>query len=764
MSETSTVPQPEPADDSDALELPLEQIETVSGETLSLKPFDLLQNPVWIYDVQRLRVLWANQAALPLWNATSRQELQKRSYSGISEATRIHLQNYLRQFEQGKVLTEQWTFYPEGRPVAVQCRCSGIAIGPGQLAMLVEGKLATAQPVSPDHLRALEALRHTSAMLSLYTLDGLLLQQNRAAQACYGGFEPRGLTSDPTASENSFLSQFADPTVGQQAMATLQAGAAISLDAQVLTLAGTRWHHLDGHCINDPIDGKPMMLISEYDITRQQTTLRDRRDAEAELEEQRAFLRQIIDVLPSLIYVRDLHGCFVALNQRAADIHGISVEAMLGRRDDDFNANISREELQRFLTDNQTVMDSRQTLQKVECFPTATGKLDWYQTILCPWIDTQGNVKGIIGTSANITELKQAEAELRYQAERVRMISDSTQNIRKFLNLDCILNTTVAEVQQFLGCDRVMIYRFDPNGTGVVVAEALLPGWRSLLHSTLVDPGLTQPPETLFPTDSIFASVDIYTAGLSQGHLALLDQWQVRAELVMPICTNDQVWGLLMAHQCCGTRQWQQLEIDLLRQLVNQVALTIQQSDMVDRLETANSQLEQLATLDGLTQVPNRRSFDEYLEQEWHHALREQCSLSLILCDVDFFKAYNDTYGHQAGDRCLQQVATLIKQHLKRSTDMVARYGGEEFALILPHTPQQGASFLFRDIQTSLHQLAIPHQRSQVADWVTISAGIASIIPQIPDQSSTLVKRANQALYQAKAVGRDRAIISETPR
>jgi diguanylate cyclase (GGDEF)-like protein/PAS domain S-box-containing protein len=689
VASLTTEPAP-PSQPEPPLDPLLEQIETVNGETFSLKFFDLLQNPVWIYDIEHLRVRWANRAALPLWNATSRQELLERSYSGIAEAPRIHLQTYLRQFEQGKVLTEQWTFYPGGQPMVVQCRCSGMAIAPGHLAMLVEGNLAPAPLASQDHLRPLAMLRHTSVMLSLYTLGGLLLRQNLAAQTCYGAAEQPGLSSDPVASENVFLRQFADPLVGQQALTRLQAGDVISLDAQVLTLAGTTWHHLDGCCINDPIAGQPIILISEYDITRQQTMLQDLLETEVELQEQKAFLRQIIDVLPNLIYVRDLNGYFVALNQRAADIHGMSVEEMLGKRDDDFNANISMKALQKFLADNQAVIDNRQPLQKTERFPTATGKVDWYQTILCPWIDAQGEVKGIIGASANITELKQAEVELRYQTERVRMIANSTQNIRQSLNLDCILNTTVAEVQQFLECDRVIVYQFDAEGSGVVVAEAVQPDWPSLLHSTFIEPGLTQPPETLFPTDTIIATADIYVAGLSQGHIEQLEQWQVWAQLVMPLRTKDQLWGWLVAHQGRGPRQWRQIEIDLLRQFVSQVGLTIQQSAMVNRLETMNRQLEQLATLDGLTQIANRRSFDEYLEQEWHHALREQCSLALILCDVDFFKAYNDTYGHQAGDLCLQQIAALMKQHLKRSTDMVARYGGEEFALILPYTPRQG--------------------------------------------------------------------------
>ncbi len=173
-------------------------------------------------------------------------------------------------------------------------------------------------------------------------------------------------------------------------------------------------------------------------------------------------------------------------------------------------------------------------------------------------------------------------------------------------------------------------------------------------------------------------------------------------------------------------------------------------------LQTANDELNRLATLDSLTQVANRRRFDEYLEQEWRRLAREKAYLSLILCDIDYFKAYNDTYGHQAGDHCLREVAGAIRVSLKRPADLVARYGGEEFAVVLPNTDTTGALHIAEEIRARLKELQILHPHSTVSNYVTLSLGAASLIPNHQFCSAELIKAADDALYQAKSEGRDR--------
>ncbi|MCT7962713.1 PleD family two-component system response regulator [Laspinema sp. D1] len=180
-----------------------------------------------------------------------------------------------------------------------------------------------------------------------------------------------------------------------------------------------------------------------------------------------------------------------------------------------------------------------------------------------------------------------------------------------------------------------------------------------------------------------------------------------------------------------------------------------QRKNAENALKKANLKLQKLACIDGLTKVSNRRKFDEYFKQEWVRLVRQNHPLSLILCDIDYFKAYNDTYGHPAGDECLKQVAQAISQAVKRPADLVARYGGEEFAVILPHTNSLGALSVARNIQHKIQQLDIKHCASDVCNIVTISLGICTMIPTGEESLDSLILSADKALYQAKQTGRN---------
>ena len=356
------------------------------------------------------------------------------------------------------------------------------------------------------------------------------------------------------------------------------------------------------------------------------------------------------------------------------------------------------------------------------------------------------------------TALREAEKALKQQTERERMIAAIAQNIRQSLDSTKILNTTVAEVRKFLNTDRVFIYRFEPDWSGTIVVESVAPGWTPALGTNIQDTYFVQTCGEPYRNGRIQAIADIYSAGLNQCHVDLLAQFQVKASLVVPILKGQELWGLLVAYHCSNPRKWQNLEIDLLKELAIQVAIAIQQAELYHRLEIANQELINLANLDGLTQVANRRCFDQHLQQEWLRLRRENLPLSLIFCDVDYFKLYNDTYGHLAGDECLQQIATKLQQITKRPSDLVARYGGEEFAIILPNTPLPGAIHIAKQIQEEIKKLAIAHASSKVSNIVTLSFGVASIIPSIGTSPTKLLTIADRALYQAKEEGRDRVL------
>ncbi len=183
-------------------------------------------------------------------------------------------------------------------------------------------------------------------------------------------------------------------------------------------------------------------------------------------------------------------------------------------------------------------------------------------------------------------------------------------------------------------------------------------------------------------------------------------------------------------------------------------------------LQKANEELQRLAALDELTQIANRRRFDARLKQEWRRAQRDRKALAVILCDIDFFKAYNDTYGHIQGDEALNAVAQAISGILKRPMDLVARYGGEEFAIILPNTRIQGAMRVAKEVKAAIKALYIEHSASSVSEYVTLSFGVAAIIPNGDASAKALIESADKALYKAKAQGRNKIvkIPAQTPK
>jgi len=176
-------------------------------------------------------------------------------------------------------------------------------------------------------------------------------------------------------------------------------------------------------------------------------------------------------------------------------------------------------------------------------------------------------------------------------------------------------------------------------------------------------------------------------------------------------------------------------------------------------LEARNRELAGLVNIDGLTRIANRRHFDERLQHEWKRLGRGCRELALIFLDIDFFKLYNDTYGHQAGDECLKHVSHALQQVTRRPADLAARYGGEEFVILLPCTDEAGAQQVADNIRSALRQLQLPHARSTVSRYVTCSMGIACVIPTPTGTAEKFIRVADNALYQAKTQGRDRYIV-----
>ncbi len=257
------------------------------------------------------------------------------------------------------------------------------------------------------------------------------------------------------------------------------------------------------------------------------------------------------------------------------------------------------------------------------------------------------------------------------------------------------------------------------------------------------------------PQDFAIASLMCVPLITQKGNLGVI---QITSDRPIQYTAQDLKLFTALASQAAASIQnalfYQQLE-EYSRTLEIKVA------ERTEELEKLNQELNRLANLDGLTKVANRRRFEEVFKQEWYRLAREKSPLSIIVCDVDYFKRYNDTYGHQMGDECLQKIAQTIDKILKRPADLVARYGGEEFVVLLPNTKASGAWMIAQEIQKQVRQLGIEHEASLVSSLITISMGISAIIPNHEISGEEFFEIADQALYAAKKQGRDRMVFRQ---
>ena len=378
----------------------------------------------------------------------------------------------------------------------------------------------------------------------------------------------------------------------------------------------------------------------------------------------------------------------------------------------------------------------------------------WISNQAVPQFTVDGEFEGLVGYCFDITSHKIAERKLIKRAVSDRLLAQITQQIHTSLNLEQILQTTVEEVKQFLLAEKIQINRVDEANQLTLLFESKLVG--SPLSCDISEP--KQIPAVLFANN-----LDLLSAGKSvtQDFCELTNVVKSCSTLLIPIIVEAKLWGLICVENCSFARKWNTEEIYLLERVAMVLSVAIKQANLYQQLERANRELEQLSLVDGLTQIANRRKFDRYITSQWRELSREQSPLSLIFCDVDRFKLYNDTYGHQTGDRCLTVVAQAINKVIKRPGDLVCRYGGEEFVLVLPRTPLEGAMYVAQQIRLQVKALRIPHLESAIDRYVTISLGVSCCIPQPDLDPQTLIAAADKALYKAKATGRDRAVECE---
>ena len=312
----------------------------------------------------------------------------------------------------------------------------------------------------------------------------------------------------------------------------------------------------------------------------------ERKRTEEVLRENEQFLRSIYDGVEKSIFVVDVleNGDFryVGLNPAHENLTGIRSEELYGKTPQQvLPPDAARTVCDRY----QACVEAGETITYEECLPFK-GLETWWITSLTPLRDCHQRIYRLIGTSTDITERKQTELALQQQADRERLVSSMALRIRQSLELEDILNTAVTEVRQFLQTDRVMIYRFNPDWSGVVAVESVNPDYSAVLGTTIHDPCFTLNYIELYQQGRVGVVEDVYNAGLTPCYVEFLAQLQVIACLTVPILQGEKLWGLFLAHHCRGTRQWQSLDVDLLQQLATQVAIAVQQSELYQQLQS----------------------------------------------------------------------------------------------------------------------------------------------------------------------------------
>jgi diguanylate cyclase (GGDEF)-like protein/PAS domain S-box-containing protein len=519
-------------------------------------------------------------------------------------------------------------------------------------------------------------------------------------------------------------------------------------------------HHLLGiltgqglHYISDALPAAAQAITAIVPAGAQTANLACPVDTELQAQEER--LRLALEGANMGTWDWDLSQNAMVWSEGQERLFGLAAGAFDGRFES-FLAMVHREDCDRIRQTLEQVVQSQQRYDLEFRIVRPDGSLRWLSSRGKGFAQENGAGR-LAGVTIDITELKRAEAELQRQTQRERIIGELAQRIRQLLDLDSILNQTVTAVRQFIEADRVIIIQCGSDMSGQVIKESRAPQYPTMLDWTIRDPWSVHEKYLSFYREGRGLAVDdIYTQKLQPDQLQFLEFFKIRAEVVVPLLHDQTLWGLLVVHQCDRARAWQTADVRLLQNLSTQVSIAIHQARLNHDLLRANEQLKKIAFLDGLTQVANRRRFEQYLHQEWRRLAREQAPLSLIMCDIDYFKNFNDLYGHQAGDSCLRRVARSLSRSVKRPADLVARYGGEEFAVILPGTDLVGAERVAEDLRIAVRSRRIPHAGSKVEAFVTLSLGVATCMPAPDSKPDQLVRKADEALYLAKHRGRDR--------
>ncbi len=466
----------------------------------------------------------------------------------------------------------------------------------------------------------------------------------------------------------------------------------------------------DGKVIDTLWSFSPIIIDAEVvGITAVAKDITKLKETERKLEESQQHLRCLFTNHPDAVARYSFDGYIVDVNETICKMLGYNREEMIGQHFSKFSPPNNIEAGNRALEKANRLTEVRYE-QEVVC---KNGLILSGIVTIVP-INIEGTLQGMYTVFTNLTAQKQIEQRLEESERRYRSIVQLSpevlfvekKGIIEFMNMEVVSFLKAASMSSVLAVGHSLV-----NFVHIKDKKKVTAYMKSVLDSRIG-----------YPKDS----KESVPSELRDIHFVCMDYSVVRADIAMKVIEDKG-------------------EIVLFGSIHD-----------ITRQKELEEELQLLSRTDQLTDVANRRYYDEVVDIEWKLALREGHRLSILMIDIDFFKNYNDFYGHQDGDKCIKKVVDIIKNSVHRVTDFVARYGGEEFSVILPNTDQEGATYIAEKIRKAVEQAQIPHEATLTSiPVVTLSIGVATTIPTMEYTCKQLIKQADNALYRAKNSGRN---------
>lgn len=774
-----------------------------------LSRYEGLPDPCWVQDIHISRVIWANEAAVRVLRAESREALYAREVKPLSKAAHTRLWTYLGRVSAGRVVETQWTTFPLGHPVTLSARVHGFRTAEDRVALFFEARVID-QAVCAEGLRMLEGSRHSMAIYSLYTLSGTVLESNASYLREFG--ERQDSAGD------QFLRLFADEREADRIRNEIITAGEYRGRSRLATPRGPRWHLILGLSILDPVDGQRVIHVESIDIHEQV-------EAETRAIEAERLLQEIADEFLHPVVYLDAERQYRFVNKTYCNWLGAPRERILGR----MVADVAGADVDALLDQSWPTLLAGERVHYERRAQYADRSERWIRVDVVPHMSGQaGNLSGLFVFGYDVHAQKLAEAGRRTSERQLELITDNLpvavvtfddQDRIRFANRalcdwfglrrDAIVGRHAAEVfgndvyeetadalsRARKGETLQVRRRVEFNGTSRWIDASLAPfddGGTNRQGVISVYSDVTRRVEA---NEALNRARNALSAHMANTPLAVLQldahqrvtQWMGRAADIFGWEEGETVGRTLdelklfdeegreRFRQECGrlergesdrfTASWRNVRKDgaalhgewyvsVLRDSQRAVISQLMLVQDVSARVQAERHLQYVANHDVLTGLANRSQFQERLKAEIARARRLNHAVSVVLVDLDRFKFVNESLGHSVGDALLQEVALRFSERLNPG-DLLARTGGDEFMLLVGPDGDlsDGGNGLARAEELRA-LLSRPFQIAGQSLYVTASIGV-SVFPYDADSDTDLIKYADWAMYRAKDGGRN---------